>query len=250
MRPNISKEQRDAAWEAVGGLTQAAKMPWYSYALPAGIACPGSAERCKDPKSICRVCYAKKGRYLFANVRDKSRRRYEIVSKIDTHPSTFVLNSEGLHWTAQMTLLLRYEAARAKEKDPAFVPRFRWHDSGDLISVPYTLCIVNVAYRCPDILFWLPTQEPQYVHEAHRLDKSKGWPHNLCVRVGLSQIDPPADTLELWTRKPFPEATWSFVTEDETKVTCPGTLYTKTCDEANCHQCWSNRVNLVKYRRH
>ncbi len=248
MRPNISKKQRDAAWEAVGGLTQAAKMPWYSYALPAGIACPGSAERCQDPKSICRVCYAKKGRYLFVNMRDRSRRRYEIVSKIGYDPDTVLLNSEGLHWTAQMTLLLRYEAAKAREKNPAFVPRFRWHDSGDLISEPYTECIVQVALRCPDILFWLPTQEPQFVHAVHR--RRKEWPNNLCVRVGLSQIDPPADTPELWTCKPFPKATWSFVTEDKTKVTCPGTLYTKTCDEANCHQCWCNRVTLVKYRKH
>lgn len=220
----------DPLWEAVGGLSQTTKMPWYSFSLPAGEACPGAALRRADPGSVCSQCYAYKGRYMFASVRDPARRRLEILR-----------NTEPPLWVSAMTRLLRREASKL-----AKVPWFRWHDSGDVISVDHALSLIDVAARCPDIKFWLPTQEPLIIRSA-ALQWKRKWPTNLCVRIGRVKVDDAGDVL---MTPPCPQATASVVVTDVEKVTCPATLYTKTCLEAGCSLCWNPKIPLVRYKLH
>lgn len=237
----VTKKQRDELWTAVGGLSTATKMPWYSYSLPAGPACPGSAERCTHPDAVCRVCYAKRGMYQFKGPKAARARRLEIVKE---------LHNGGLWtlWTLHMSALLNHEADKALAKDPRFVPRFRWHDSGDLISVPHATAIAEVARRCPGIAFWLPTQEPQFVQQAYFLIGAN-WPENLCVRIGFRDIDQPVAPEEWW-HKPCPGAQWSRVVTDRDRVTCMATTDVGSCKEAGCSLCWNRDIMVVKYLKH
>ena len=97
------------AKEITGGLSAPGKMPEGSYNLPAR-ACQTGAKLRQIPGTPCYGCYAFKGRYNFPNVKDALTRRLESLD----HPQ----------WVEAMATLVKGKK------------HFRWHDSGDIQSVP------------------------------------------------------------------------------------------------------------------
>lgn len=201
-----------AAEEIVGGLSSPSKMPGLAYGLPAKLCSAGTALR-EIPGSVCSKCYAMKGRYGFPAVQDAQLRRYDTL--------------ENPLWTDAMVWLIQ-------KKECKF---FRWHDSGDLKDIEHLARLVDVARRCPDTKFWLPTRETKMVSDY--LAKHKRFPKNLIVRVSAAMIDgdPPAKFNHTST-----------VVSDKTKATCPAYKQDGKCGD--CRQCWNPGVKNVSYPRH
>ena len=82
-QPDFGKIEmlKKEAKQITGGLSAPSKMPGPAYNLPA-VACITGAKLVKIPGSVCRGCYALKGRYRFSNVRLALARRLEAL----THP--------------------------------------------------------------------------------------------------------------------------------------------------------------------
>ncbi len=234
----MTKYQR-SLWDAVGGLTKTSKMPWYSYSLPARLACPGSAERMRSPASVCRVCYGCKGMYVMPDPRKAMARRLRIVERFKGDPRA------AYAWAQDMVHLLLSLGANEGGT------RFRWHDSGDVTGAEHMEAIAVVARKLPFVRFWLPTQEPGIVNAAYLrwMKTYDKWPENLCVRVGARDVDGEPDTL-------FPcceGATYSKVVSSRDEATCPATMKyptVKACADVECSLCWQRNMPLVKFRRH
>jgi hypothetical protein len=147
--------------ETVGGLSAPSKMPCYGYSIPACHCITGS-KLWSVPGTVCFNCYARKGRYMFRNVREALERRFQSLHDPD--------------WTSSMAYLI-------KERKMEF---FRWHDSGDLQGVWHLSQIAQVAALTPDCSHWLPTRETRIVKsylDHHTL------PDNLTVRISAMAFD-------------------------------------------------------------
>ena len=106
-----------------GGLSRTSKMPGYSYNLPASACKTGSKLRNK-PGSICAKCYAHTGMYRFPNVKNAQAKRLNAIHAIG--------------WTTNMIELIGKKCSK--------VPYFRWHDSGDLQSIPHLRKIIAAIF--------------------------------------------------------------------------------------------------------
>lgn len=199
-----------SAEAVVGSLSKPSKMPGYAYGLPASKCITGSV-LAKLPNTPCSKCYAMKGRYSFPNTLNAQMKR---------------LNSlRDIRWVDAITFLIKKRGAY-----------FRWHDSGDLQSIEHLINIVEVANRCPEINFWLPTSERAFVSTYLR-DVGE-FPSNLTVRVSGALIDgdPPAK---------FPNT--STVVKSGVP-TCPAPTQGGIC--GNCRRCWDPTVKNVAYKEH
>lgn len=199
------------SWEIVGGLSRPSKMPGWSYGLPAAECKTGSKLQSK-PGTVCSGCYALKGNYRFSNVKNAAYRRLASLS----HPQ----------WVDAMVALLQHHL------DTRW---FRWHDSGDLQGMKHLRMIVEVAERCPDVRFWLPTRERIFVYSY--LKQYGEFPQNLVVRVSGTMIDGPAP--------PAFKNTSTVVTSNES---CPAPSQNNECGP--CRQCWDPETKNVSYRKH
>jgi len=210
MTPKLAKE-------LTGGLSKPSKMPGFAYSIPAEECKVGSKLR-KVKGSICEKCYALKGRYVFSNVKNALRKRFDSL-----------LNAE---WVAAMAFQI----------SQASVNVFRWHDSGDLQSVEHLERIAEVCRLTPDVRHWLPTREYGMVTEYKA--RHGEFPDNLNVRLSAYSID-----------GPLPEGaanrlgvTLSGVTRDMSKVTCPAYQQGGVC--GSCRACWSKEQKAVIYPAH
>ena len=195
---------------AVGGLSKPSKMPGYAYGLPVS-KCQVGEKLMKLKNSTCSACYANKGRYRFNNVQIALHRRY------------FALLMEP-RWVDAMVFLMH----RKK------IDYFRWHDSGDLQSTKHLEKIAEIARRCPDTKFWLPTREYGYVKAYTALHGAP--PPNLTIRVSAAMIDAPPPN--------YPNT--STVTTGT--PTCPA--YTQGGACGPCRMCWDPTVPNVSYPKH
>ena len=197
------------AQDIVGGLSKPSKMPGLAYGLPAR-RCQIGAVLAKLPNSVCSNCYALKGRYVFESVQKAQERRFKALK----HP----------RWADAMVFLINRYKCRW----------FRWHDSGDLQGFWHLELLCEVARRCPDTNFWLPTRERAIVRYF------KGTiPSNLLVRMSGTMIDGPAP-------KDFPHT--SRVVTSTADVTCPAYSQGGKCGD--CRACWSPTVANVNYPHH
>lgn len=195
--------------EAIAGtLSKPSKMPGYAYGIPAQN-CVLGAKLVRIPGSVCSKCYALKGRYVFANVRAAQERRYASLQ----HPL----------WVEAMTFMIKFRG----------IPFFRWHDSGDIQGHWHLAKIVEIALRCPEVSFWLPTRE------AGMLKKFPSpIPSNLVIRVSGTMIDGPVP---------------SGFTNTSTVVSnglhnCPASRQGNICGP--CRACWDANVSNVSYPQH
>ena len=185
-------------------------MPGYAFGLPAR-RCQVGSVLAKLPTTVCSKCYALKGRYGFPAVQQALERRWRNLR----HPQ----------WVEAMTFMVRHYKC----------DYFRWHDSGDIQDLEHLENICEVARRCKDTKFWLPTREKVYVDQYLRLHGN--FPTNLTVRVSGTLIDGPAPT-------GFPN-TSTVVTSG---ATCPAPQQGNMCGP--CRACWDPKVQNVAYQKH
>jgi len=184
-----------------GGLSNTTKLPCKSYGLPAKECNVGSFLR-KVNGSVCEVCYAMRGHYQYPNVQAAQYKRLESI-KNDL-------------WVEAMTLLIRE-------------------------SVRHLIKIVHIAWKCPDIKFWLPTQEKALV---------SGWrilhgifPPNLIVRLSATMMDVDPD-------KTFFGGLTSTVTTKDQPITCESFLCPARSNGnrcGDCRTCWDSNIPDITY---
>ena len=197
-----------------GSLSQPSKMPCHGYSLPASM-CTTGGKLHKVENSVCKSCYALKGRYMFNNVQSALRYRYDAL----------VRNPEI--WRDALIELIR-----RKEKSGYF----RWHDSGDLQGVYHLRKINEIALALPDITFWLPTRETRilsdFLQDAVLAD-------NLIVRVSSFFINQRPNSAFTHT---------STVGWSESKHHCPAPKQDNQCKD--CRACWSSSSHNINYHLH
>ena len=167
------------AVKITGGLTNTSKMPCYSYGIPAYTCGVGSPLRRESKESVCSKCYAHKSRYSMIRVKDAYHRRYDSVLEA-------LANKEDKEkWIEAMAYLINAYGTEY----------FRWHDSGDLLSLEHLEMIVEVVKATPDIMHWLPTLEfgicNDYVNKHGKFSEIS----NLVVRLSTPIIDAPPHTV-------------------------------------------------------
>lgn len=200
-----------AAKEIAGSLGKPSKMPGLSYGISA-LGCKTGAKLAKIAGSVCNGCYALKANYAYPSVMKAHTKRADSLM----HPS----------WVSAMITQIT-----ASKTD-----YFRWHDSGDLQSFQHLLNIVSVAEQCPNVKFWLPTKEKQYI--SRYADTFGAFPDNLIVRVSGAMID---------GKKPDFEHT-STVTTNADNATCRAFENKNKCGD--CRKCWDKTIPNVSYLKH
>lgn len=208
--------------DKVGGLSTPSKMPCHGWSISAKKCNVGSKLR-KVKGSICSVCYALKGRYVFDNVQKALDRRFKIMQ------------SERGNWIINMV------AAIKKVEKSGY---FRWFDSGDVIDLEHLEDIVRIAVALPHIKFWLPTKEhgvvAQYVLKHGT--KGKSFPRNLTVRLSGYMLDGPAPTS--LAKRLGVQA--SGVSKDS--FNCPSSRQGNKCGD--CRACWDKTKMNINYKKH
>lgn len=202
-------------YEFAGSLSAPSKMPGWGYGLPALKSCKTGTKLAKVKDSPCSKCYALRGHYQFPAVVAAQQKRMEAV--------------DNPLWEDAMVHMI----GRKREL------YFRWHDSGDLLSVEHLTKICNIARRLPNYKFWLPTQERAIIREWRRVNGD--FPSNLTVRVSSPLVDqPPVDQ--------------GFLTSSVHKKTagtghiCPARSQGNKCGD--CRACWDATVENVSYPVH
>lgn len=204
----------------VGSLSNPSKMPGFGYSTPAKD-CQTGSKLAKIVNSICSICYAKKGRYVFPNVQNAMQYRLDSLSKID--------------WIDCMVELISKKQSKLPEGQREF---FRWHDSGDIQGVWHLEKIAEIARRLPEINFWLPTREYRFVREWLATATK---PSNLQIRLSAYMIDGKPPT-ELANRLGL---TTSGVSENG--FNCPAPKQDNACGD--CRACWTSDEN-INYKSH
>ena len=203
--------------QITGGLSNPSKMPGRAFNLSAFNCKVGSILAEKD-NSVCSGCYARKGRYLFSNVKKAQAKRLSNLY----HPQ----------WVAAMVVLIN-------KQSPDY---FRWHDSGDLQSKTHLDNILEVVRRTPNTKHWLPTKE--YALIRKELDT----PPNLNIRVSVPMKNQHAPAMHL------SKMTSSMVSDNVEALrgsdvsVCPAYTQGNVCGD--CRACWDNSVQVVAYPTH
>ena len=204
----------------VGSLSNPSKMPGFGYSTPAKD-CQTGSKLAEIVNSICSICYAKKGRYVFPNVQNAMQYRLDSISKID--------------WIDCMVELISKKQSKLPEGQREF---FRWHDSGDIQGVWHLEKIAEIARRLPEINFWLPTREYRFVREWLATATK---PNNLQIRLSAYMIDGKPPT-ELANRLGL---TTSGVSQNG--FNCPAPKQDNACGD--CRACWTSDEN-INYKSH
>lgn len=216
-----------------GALGHPSKMPGYSYGISATKCQTGSKLR-NVPGSVCSGCYALTDWYRsWRPLLQGHARRWAGIH----HP----------RWVDAMVAMI---TARCKAPDNYF----RFHDSGDLQGVWHLDRIVQVAERCREVAFWLPTREYAFVSDY--LATGKTFPPNLCVRLSAHMIDSePVLPPEL---AHLPTSTVSSVSAYRSGVKIiegKGSIECRAVEARDnkcgpCRACWSSDVSNVQYPQH
>jgi len=206
-------------YKAIGGYSATSKMPSLSYNLPAS-ACRTGRKLATVPGSVCKGCYARKGSYLYPNVRKSLDRHMVALTRAEWVDSNVTLMS-----------------AMVEKK----VVWFRWHDSGDIQSLAHLEDIVEIARQVPGMTFWLPTKE--YGDIRTYVKRHGAFPANLTVRVSAPMVDSIssqiAGTVSSSVHHNMPAIGFA----------CPATTGTrKTCQD--CVACWSGKIANISYGKH
>jgi hypothetical protein len=200
--------------EKIGRLSLPSKMPCFGYSTPAK-KCITGGKLVAVKGSICFICYATKGRYVFPNVQTALNKRFKSLKRKD--------------WVETMV-----EMISRREKSGFF----RWHDSGDVQGVWHMEKIAEVARRLPDIKFWLPTREYSFVSQwLEKFEK----PKNLIIRLSAFMIDgaPPVSVAKRLGVLTSGVSSGGF--------NCPAPKQDNKC--MDCRACWNSQKN-INYKKH
>ena len=202
----------------VGGLSAPSKMPSFSYNTPAEECNVGSKLRLVKG-SVCSMCYALKGRYMFPNVQNALYRRLDLMKN-------------NPNWVSAMAWLVNWYGKK--------MSYFRWHDSGDIQDMEHLQKMIEVVKLTPSVKHWLPTREAKIVKDYK--EKYGEFPSNLIVRVSATMVD----------GKPhkFHSHTSTVITDSKKAIgwVCPSNQQDNECKD--CRACWDKDVKDVAYIAH
>lgn len=203
-------------------LTYTSKMPGASFSLSAFKCITGSKLNLQEG-TVCSKCYARKGRYLFSNVKNAQTKRFELIEDKD--------------FVKCMTEVLKNDKITQKIK------LFRWHDSGDIQSLNHLKKIVQIAENLPDIKFWMPTKEYSIIKKYNG-----EIPKNLIIRVSYPMINGKFTNNEY----PYTSNVYSKdkLNEVNKKEICPATENHNSCDENKCMKFWDKSIKNIVYIKH
>lgn len=217
------------AMNIIGGLSQTSKMPWYSWSISA-LDCNTGSKLRQIKGSVCASCYACKGCYVFKVVKDAHQVRMEALAHPD-FVEAFVFVLKEKYKNTRKTYL--YRGKEITEN------RFRWFDSGDLQSQEHLDKIIQIAEKCPEIRFWMPTKEARLIHQF--VSKGGTFPKNLTVRLSHPMVG------ETFKVKPKGVLT-STVGYKKSKADCPAYDQGNQC--LNCDRCWDKSKVSTNYPLH
>lgn len=227
---------RSWAWSRIGGLSTPGKFRDRGRQFALGWSIP--ADSCKTGSklqriagTVCSICYALRGRYLFRNVRAAMNRR---LKSLTPHQHRDMMN-----WAQAFTLVLGKRWGLG-------LKYFRWFDSGDLQSMEHLEAIVEVARRCPGVRFWLPTREVHLISAF--VMRGDRFPKNLRVRVSVTGIGRGPGALFDEVASRDKQLSFSGVVEDPADPIdpgahlCPAHRRQGTC--GNCRTCWTSSATV------
>lgn len=220
------------AKEITGGIgfTQKTGM---SYGLPAVVSCKTGSKLACVKGSVCEGCYAVSGRYSIPTVLACQGRRLEAVRNLQSVTGF-------RNWVDAMVLLITAEN-RKKSIGKENKGYFRWHDSGDIVSLQHLEAIMKVSRLVPEVKFWLPTKESELVKK--HLEHGFKIPENLCIRISGRMIDKKARSV-----KGLP--TSNVHTEKPLGFNCPAIEVHSGCGKLGCRKCWDSKIKSVSYKKH
>jgi len=201
----------------IGTLSNPKKMPSYAWGISAKQCITGSILAEKDG-TICNICYALGGHYLFPVVINAHKKRLDAVKLPE--------------WVDYMAELLTLKYKRLA-KSRLF---HRWFDSGDLQSHEHLMKIFEVCELTPHIKYWLATREYKIISKI----KYKDIPKNLVVRASGIKIDGQPPKFWKWTS--------TVHTKKSIGHECPA--YKQDGECGSCRSCWSRSVKQVSYKEH
>jgi hypothetical protein len=215
-----------------GSLGEPSKMPGPSYGLDAFV-CQKGSELAEIKGSSCEHCYARRNFYKYYHPAIKARYRRQ---RAIHHPE----------WVEAMIALLEDYLTTDGERV------FRWHDSGDLYSVPHLASICAVAEATPALRHWLPTREYGYVQRYR--EQGGVIPENLTIRlsahyvgrvaeVPLALADLPTSTIHEPGTEPI-----AVSRRRNDSISCRAFSRDNHCGP--CRACWDSRVRNVSYPQH
>ena len=206
--------------DRIGSLSKPSKMPCHGYSIPATACERGSLLR-QIKGSVCEDCYALKNRYVFPNVQQGLNKRLNAV-----------LNDPL--WEELITELIS-----RKERSGYF----RWHDSGDILSVEHLDTLNRIALSLPAIRFWLPTRETGFISEW--LGNGSKPADNLQIRLSANMVGQQPINPRYIRDTKIKTSTVGFV---GALFNCPASKQGNSCQ--SCRACWSASVNSVNYTQH
>ena len=212
------------AHKITGGLSNPSKMPGKAHNISA-FDCIMGSELAEKENSVCSDCYARKGRYRFANVQNALKRR---LAALD-HPL----------WIPAMVRLIGKQEY------------FRWFDSGDLQSVLHLEKILAVIELTPDTKHWLPTKEYSIIKEYLYMTNTNVLPKNVVVRLSAFFIDQLPKIGSYYKAR---GVLGSMVYKDKSTIEdtdvygCPA--YTQDNECGDCRACWERDHEIVGYPKH
>lgn len=223
-------------------LSWPSKMDCASWSLPAGgAACPSRSG------SICESCYAMKGRYVMANVRNAQEVRMKWTLQS-------IAAQSQLPWIDTMVAAIR----------AAKVSYFRIHDSGDMFSPIYCGMWIAVCRALPNVQFWCPTRR----YGTPRTQGGDSADFNIlqtspmleALRMlsALPNVAVTPSALDFGVRAPFVPGLASGVgaIRKGAKIPacgtlCPASANRSSCDTEGCRQCWQRgKRDEVYYLQH
>jgi hypothetical protein len=199
-------------------------MQCWSWSLPAGSegACPMYNPA---PTSVCSHCYAMTGRYCMPHVLRCQFTRFAWTRR-------HLARTPHL-WTSVM--------ASAIATHGGF---FRWHDSGDIFSLPYLRACTEVCHRTPHIRHWFPTRSWIYPAWLPALRRLHALP-NVNVQPSAIHFDDPPPNI------PGLGHGAAVITKSRRNGlrTCPKSRNRTNCALEKCRACWTN-FQPVAFVRH
>lgn len=186
-----------------------------SWGLPAFSACPDAKDADGQVADVCKLCYARQGRYRFKNV--SSRRQQNMKD---------FLRPE---WVDEMVTALNPYAY------------MRWFDSGDFVSTQLAEKVYQVCLRTPWCKHWIPTRAYKRDWVRSTLEQLKQLP-NVSVRYSSDSIHGEYESFHGSTVIPTHE--W----DDPNVHVCPAYRQAGRC--MMCRACWDKKTAVVAYVAH
>ena len=209
------------AWAVVGGLSNPSKMPGSAWGISPRRCHIGMQMRHVEG-SVCSICYALKGNYIFPSVHVAHERRYQRL--IEALSSDI---QRGQYIDAFRVLLSNDRW-------------FRFFDAGDIQGTEHLHLITDICHATPEVRHWMPTREIKYVKTVFQ---SVDVPANLTPRLSSAMIegDPPQIIV--------PGFDGVLPTSGVTKngFTCPAPQQGGEC--GMCRACWDPDIPHVTYKK-